>query len=94
MPTISFAAVVSGTQKMQFSQQQQPQTKQSSSGRPEERESEEGGTLTTGMSVRASGNNGTSLGTMFRVATVVQQIMRELNDAASEEEKSGRKNCY
>jgi hypothetical protein len=58
--------------------------------------SEEAATLTQGMSVRAPGTNGTSVDTMFRVAAVVQQIVTELNDAASEEEKNSghNKNCY
>jgi hypothetical protein len=41
----------------------------------------------TGQSAQASNVNSASLDNMFRVATVVQQIMTGLNDATSEEEK-------
>jgi hypothetical protein len=47
------------------SSQQQSQPKQTSSDRPEERESEQAATLTQGMSVRAPGTNGTSQDNIF-----------------------------
>jgi hypothetical protein len=40
-----------------------------------------------GQSVQISNVNSVSLDDMFKVATVVQQIMTELNSAVSEEEK-------
>jgi hypothetical protein len=36
------------------------------------------------LSVYAPGTNGSSLDNIFRVATIVQQIMTQLNDAVSE----------
>jgi hypothetical protein len=41
----------------------------------------------TGQSVQAAGVNSASLDNMFRVASVVQQIMTGLNNAVSEEQK-------
>jgi hypothetical protein len=41
----------------------------------------------TGQSVRAQNTNSQPLDSMLRVVTVVQQIMTEINDAVSEEEK-------
>jgi hypothetical protein len=40
-----------------------------------------------GQSAQASNGNSASLDNMFRVASVVQQIMTGLNDAMSEEQK-------
>jgi len=68
-------------------QQQQPRPKQTSSDRPEERASEQAATLTQVMSVCATGSNGPHWTLCSRVATIVRRIMREANDAASEEEK-------
>jgi len=68
-------------------QQQQSQGKQTSSDTPEKRTSEHAAILKQCLSVRAPGINGTSLDSMFKVATVVQQIMTELNDAESEEKE-------
>jgi hypothetical protein len=44
-------------------------------------------TRPTGQSVQVANVNSSSLNDMFKVATVVQQIMTGLNDAVSEEEK-------
>jgi hypothetical protein len=41
----------------------------------------------SGQSAQASNVSNASLNNMFRVASVVQQIMTRLNDAMSEEEK-------
>jgi hypothetical protein len=41
----------------------------------------------TGQSAQASNVNSASLDNMFRVASVVQQIMTGINDAVSEEQK-------
>jgi hypothetical protein len=75
-----------GLQRQRSPSRRQP--KQTSSDRPEERASEQTAIATKGMSVRAPGTHGTSPDTMFRVATVVRQIMTKMNDATSEEEKT------
>jgi hypothetical protein len=84
-PNISFVAAVHGNKQSQSSQL--PQPRHATPSKTEERASEPATTPQQGLPGQEPGTNGKSLDTIFRVATVVQQIMTELNDAVSEEDK-------
>jgi hypothetical protein len=90
-PDRSFAAALRG-----HAQSQEPQVIQAQHPHPVTVEGREQvqpprqhqqPTQQTGQSVQATSVKSSSLDDMFRVASAVQQIMTELNDAVSEEEK-------
>jgi len=86
-PNISFVAVVRGNRHSQ-SFQQQSQPRQEAPKKPEESVSEQANKRKQGLPVRATVSDGIMLENMFKVATVMQQIMNGLNDALSGQNKT------
>jgi hypothetical protein len=82
VPGQSFAAALRGDT------QQDPQVQRAQQAQnPEDRAQIQPTMQKTGQSVQAPSVNSSSLDDMFKVATIVQQIMTELNGAVSEENK-------
>jgi hypothetical protein len=80
-PGQSFAAVLRGNTQQPQQQQLQPAERSGDQRRSQQNNQQ------TGQSVQAPSVNSSSLDDMFKVATIVQQIMTELNGAVSEENK-------
>jgi hypothetical protein len=84
----SFAAALSGnSQQQQLHSRPTEKVLRNPVDRTEAQPTVQPHTQNTGQSVKAPTVNSSSLDDMFKVATVVQQIMTELNGAVSEEDK-------
>jgi hypothetical protein len=85
--TVSFAGAVKGQQRNQTQQIQTPTATAGRADKAEKHSTEEEREQPVEPGRMTGNNNTSSLDNMFKVATIGQQIMTGLNEAASEEDK-------